>query len=259
MFQIRFLLAGTMQMCICVLIAALPWCVHLVSAQPPNPVPLPRTTFTAVASSEESPARSASKVLDGSRETFWHSKYSSGLAKLPHQITINFGGIRNIAGLVIWSRNDAVNNGLIGQYTISISAGGKFAPVARGAFANAKGPKRVTFKASAATAVQIAALTEAGGRGEFTSISEVDVLGYAGPIPAEEPAVYGRWGPQINMPHVPVAAALTPSGSVRVPSFSFLVMLGPNGMMRFNTGITCGRWTPLQLSAFRCSTKSWGV
>jgi galactose oxidase len=183
---------------------------------PANPVILPRGGFTAIASDQNSAGEAAGLVLDGNRDTFWHSKYDNGLVALPHTITITFGGSRNIAGVVILPRQDGGSNGNIGQYTIGAqsSAGAGFVRVASGTFADTRGPKTVTFAGRAAVAVRIIASTEAGNRGTWTSIAEVNILGYTGGIPAREAGRYGLMGPMINMPIVPVAAALLPNGRV---------------------------------------------
>jgi galactose oxidase len=183
---------------------------------PPNPIILSRAGFTATATSQNSAAVAPGNVLDGNRATFWDAKWSAPAAPLPHSITIAFGGSRNIAGLIILGRQDGRPNGHIGSYTIAASSGGgAFATVATGTFADARGPKTVTFAPRQATAVRITANTEAGGRGPWTTIAEVNVLGYSGAIPTANPQKFGQYSPMINMPIVPVAAALLPNGRVR--------------------------------------------
>jgi galactose oxidase len=183
---------------------------------PPNPAPLPPAGFTAAATDENSAVEAAGLVLDGNRDTFWHSKYDNGLVNLPHSITISFGGSRNVAGVVILPRQDGGANGHIGRFVISTSVGGTaFTDVANGAFADVQSAKTVTFTARAATALRITAFTEAGNRGQWTTIAEVNILGYTGAIPATQAGAFGQWSPVINMPLVPVAAALLPNGQVR--------------------------------------------
>jgi galactose oxidase len=182
---------------------------------PANPVILSRTGFTAVASDENSVTEAASLVLDGNEGTLWHSTYSGGIVNLPHSVTVDFGGSRNIAGLAILPRQDGNPNGHIGRFSIAASTDGNtYVEVAMGTFANTRGEKTVTFDARAATSVRITALSEAGGPAQLTSIAEVNVLGYTGSIPDTQAATYGLWGPLINMPLVPVAAALLPDGKV---------------------------------------------
>lgn len=186
------------------------------NSPPENPVILSRAGFTAVASSQQDSGLAAGNVLDGDGLTMWHSQWSP-LVNLPHTITISFGGgTRNVAGVVILPRQDGGSNGNIGQYTIGAqsSAGAGFVRVASGTFADTRGPKTVTFAGRAAVAVRIIASTEAGNRGTWTSIAEVNILGYTGGIPAREAGRYGLMGPMINMPIVPVAAALLPNGRV---------------------------------------------
>jgi galactose oxidase len=185
---------------------------------PPSPVILPRTGFTAVASDQNSAGEAAGLVLDGDRGSFWHSKYDNGLVNLPHSLTINFGGTRNIAGVMILPRQDGIPNGHIGGFTVATSTDGTaFTNVVSGTFADTLGEKTVTFTARAARAVRITGATEAGNRGQWTTIAEVNILGYTGTIPAVRAGTFGRWSNMINMPLVPVAAALLPNGQVRCP------------------------------------------
>jgi galactose oxidase len=178
---------------------------------------LSRAGFTAVASSQQDSGLAAGNVLDGDGLTMWHSQWSP-LVNLPHTITISFGGgTRNVAGVVILPRqdNNAGNkNGYIGQYTVEAILNGAATQVASGSFADTRGAKTVTFPARAATGIRIKALTEAGNRGQWTSIAEVNFLGYTGEIPGTQAGKFGLWSPVINMPLVPVAAALLPNGKV---------------------------------------------
>ena len=61
-------------------------------------------------------------------------------------------------------------------------------------------------------AVRLTCLTEAGGRGNYTSAAEINIIG---PVqtPADHAAI-GEWGPVIHFPLVPVAAAALPNNKV---------------------------------------------
>ena len=85
--------------------------------------PLPRTGWTAVASSAEDDAASSSSaldgaaanVLDGDEETIWHSEWSPDDEPLPHTITITMGDEPlEVAGLTYLPRQDGSSNGRIG-------------------------------------------------------------------------------------------------------------------------------------------------
>lgn len=73
--------------------------------------------------------------------------------------------------------------------------------------------KTVNFTAAPAMAVRLTCLTEAGGRGPWTSAAEINILGT--PQTPADPATIGEWGPLIDFPLVPVAAASLPGSKVR--------------------------------------------
>lgn len=84
--------------------------------------------------------------------------------------------------------------------------GTNFAPVAYGTFIDDNTLKTTTIVPTNARYVRIEALTEAGGRGPWTSAAEINIL------PADQaappgPAGKGSWGPTINFGLVPVSLA----------------------------------------------------
>ena len=108
----------------------------------PKMASLASTGWTAVASDQQG-NYPASYAVDGSRTTFWHSKYSPTPVPLPHSITINTHATRYISGLTYLPRQDASYNGNIGRYSISVSSDGTAwsAPVASGTWADDKSLK----------------------------------------------------------------------------------------------------------------------
>src|SRR5205814_3524488 len=123
---------------------------------------------------------------------------------LPHSITIDPGATRAVTGLTYLPRQDAARNGIIGDYTISVSTDGTGwgSPVARGSWADDRTPKTVTFASQQARYVRLTATSEAGNRGPWTSAAEVDLLGPG--------ARGGSWGPALGLPLVPVSAVVLP-------------------------------------------------
>src|SRR3954453_13129787 len=168
--------------------------------------PLPRAGWTAGASGA-SPACPAPNALDGNGTTIWHTVFGTGTIPLPHTLTVNMGASMTVAGLRYLPRQDASPYGTIGRYTISVSADGTSlgTPVASGQWADDRTAKTASFTAVSARFVRLTALSEAGGRGRWSSAAEVDVLGVA---PA--PGVGGRWDAPIGLPIVPVSAAVLP-------------------------------------------------
>jgi galactose oxidase len=187
---------------------------------------LPRASWYATASGSEFPAANApGKVLDGNLATLWHSAYTPAFDALPHTITVVFGGATNkVSGLIYRPRGDGGVNGRIGKYEIRLSTNGETFPaatVATGTFADTAAQKTVAFAATNAKAIQLKALSEAGGRGPWSSVGEILVLGK--PVTAASKKQVGAWGGLIPFPLVPVAAAVLPGGKV-LPSCSFWLL-----------------------------------
>jgi galactose oxidase len=138
---------------------------------------LPRTGWTATAS-DSYQWDPPSKVLDGDASSHWHSKWEDTPAPLPHHITIDMKSAKIISGLAYMPRQDASNNGNIGQYTIATSPDGtNFTTVAQGTWADTKATKTVTFTNGSARYVRLTGITEAGGRGPWSAAAEINVIG----------------------------------------------------------------------------------
>ncbi|MFC5056161.1 discoidin domain-containing protein [Saccharothrix xinjiangensis] len=184
--------------------------IRLLGA-PAAPVgPLDRTGWVATASDQETSGEDgrAANVLDGSPDTLWHSHWTSPVSPLPHWITLDTGRAQAIRGISVRTRGDGAN-GRIGDYRVQTSTDGTTfgAPVAQGSWPDTSGVHTATFTAQARY-VRLTALTEAGGRGPWTSAAEIDLLG---PVDA---GVLGAWGPVTGFPIVPVASALLPNNKL---------------------------------------------
>ncbi|WP_327412615.1 discoidin domain-containing protein [Streptomyces sp. NBC_01233] len=150
--------------------------------EPTAPV-LDRTGWTATASDEETAGENgrAANVLDGNTDTIWHSKWSGTATPLPHTLTIDMRQTSVVSALVYRPRANGPN-GRIGEYSISLSTDGQGwgTPVATGTLADDAGTKTLGFAPQGARFVRLTALTEAGGRGPWSSAAEIDVLGDPG-------------------------------------------------------------------------------
>ncbi|MEU7603470.1 discoidin domain-containing protein [Streptomyces sp. NPDC041003] len=150
--------------------------------EPTAPV-LDRTGWTATASDEETAGENgrAANVLDGNTNTIWHSKWSGTATPLPHTLTIDMRQTSVVSALVYRPRANGPN-GRIGEYSISLSTDGQGwgAPVATGTLADDAATKTLGFAPQGARFVRLTALTEAGGRGPWSSAAEIDVLGDPG-------------------------------------------------------------------------------
>ncbi|HET6358909.1 discoidin domain-containing protein [Streptomyces sp.] len=173
---------------------------------------LPRTGWTATASDEETTGRAAN-VLDSKADTIWHSRWSGTPQKLPHSITIDMQQPQTVSALVYQPRlstpNKASAHGRIGKYEISLSTDGKnWKAVSRGTLADDATVKTLDFTPQSARYVRLTAHTEAGNRGPWASAAEINLAGPA------DPAQHGSWGPKIDLPLVPAAAAVLPNNKL---------------------------------------------
>ncbi|WP_405532653.1 discoidin domain-containing protein [Streptomyces avidinii] len=150
--------------------------------EPTAPV-LDRAGWTATASDEEAAGENgrAANVLDGNVNTIWHSKWTGTPAPLPHSITVDMHRTAVVSALVYRPRTNSPN-GRVGEYSISLSADGQnwASPVATGTLADDAGAKALGFAPQGARFVRLTALTEAGGRGPWSSAAEIDLLGDPG-------------------------------------------------------------------------------
>ncbi len=175
---------------------------------PEATVDLSRAGWTATASDEETTGENgrAANVLDGSDATIWHSRWSGTAAPLPHTLTIDMKRATTVSALAYHPRTDGAN-GRAGAYTIATSTDGTTfrAPVAAGTWRDDDSVKTATFtRAESARYVRLTLTSEAGGRGPWSSASEIRLSGPA------SPAVHGSWGRIIGFPLVPVATAALP-------------------------------------------------
>ena len=146
---------------------------------------LPRTGWTAAADSQETAGEDgrAQNVLDGDTNSIWHTEYSDDEPALPHTLTVDMKKTYLVSGLSYLPRPAGSANGRIGQYTIVSSLDGVNwgDPVVSGAFEDTGVVQSITFAPQVARYVRLTALTEAGGRGPWSSAAEITLLGRADP------------------------------------------------------------------------------
>ncbi|KAJ4247483.1 hypothetical protein NW762_013159 [Fusarium torreyae] len=157
-----------------------------------------------------------SKAIDGDRNSFWHTAYGDNDPEPPHYYTIDMKTIQNVNGLSVLPRQDGSDHGWIARHNVFLSTDGKNwgNPVAFGNWYADNTEKYSNFETRRARFVRLVAITGANGQ-PWTSIAEINVFkasSYKSPQPG-----LGRWGPTLDFPIVPVAAAVEPtSGKVLV-------------------------------------------
>jgi lysophospholipase L1-like esterase len=165
--------AGTCGAC------ALPAC----NAPPPGPATVPQATWQLWqfdSEDEELVAgyAAAPAAFDGDPLTFWRSRGQPAPTILPHELSINLGGLYQLTGLRYLPRQDGVSEGRIGQYEFYVSSDGATwgSPVANGTFANSGAEQEVQFPVTTGQFVRLRALSEVAG-GEATAVAELTMLG----------------------------------------------------------------------------------
>lgn len=180
------------------------------AAQPAAPVAaaqIDRGGWTVTADSSQA-GNAASNVLDGATNSFWHTQFNPSVAPLPHSITIDMKQVFQVNSLTYLPRQDGSRNGNIGRHTIQLSLDGQTfgPPVAIGTYLDDSVLKTTIFSTAPARYVRLTALTEAGGRGQWTSAAEINIFSSTNPTPP--PTGVGQWSPTIDIPLVPVSAGL---------------------------------------------------
>lgn len=139
---------------------------------------LDRTGWQASADSEETQgeAGQASRAIDGSVGTFWHTAYHPSIDPLPHTLTLDMQYVASVDGLRYLPRQDEGTNGVIQDYRIEVSADGDAWQVAHEGQFTDKNVALVTFDPVTARYVRLVALSAQNG-GQFAGAAEVDVQG----------------------------------------------------------------------------------
>jgi len=175
---------------------------------------LARTGWVATADTQETANENAraQNVLDGNASTIWHNRYTGVTPKLPHTLTVDMRKAQSIGGLTYLPRPDGSANGRIGRYQIATSLNGTTwtTRIAEAGFPDNSALQTVVFPAVTARYVRVKALSEAGGRGPWSSAAEINILGPSGSVVPGS----GSFSAPVGFPLVPVAAAQLPNGKI---------------------------------------------
>jgi phospholipase C len=128
----------------------------------------------------QEPADAATNAIDGKPTTYWHTRWSGTADPLPHEIQLDLGSARTVTGLAYLPRQDGSANGRIGSYEVYLSndANAWGSPVRTAAFTDDGVLKKVWWLPTTARYLRLRTLTEAGGRGPWTSAAELTPLGW---------------------------------------------------------------------------------
>lgn len=116
-------------------------------------------------------------AIDGSPDTFWHSRWSGSVAQPPHHLVIDMGKPIDVAAVVYTARQDGNRNGRVKDYEVYLSLDGKQwgEPVAKGAFGNANEQTVKLDKPTRGRFLKFVVLGEQAGQ-PYAAIAELDVV-----------------------------------------------------------------------------------
>lgn len=104
-----------------------------------------RSNWKIVSYDSQHGGNEATKVIDNSAATFWHTEYSGSTPAMPHEIVIDMAKSYMVTEVIYTGRNDGSSNGTIKDYEIYLSNDqNKWgSAVAMGQFANTSSPQTV--------------------------------------------------------------------------------------------------------------------
>ncbi|GLV82376.1 hypothetical protein Slala03_20650 [Streptomyces lavendulae subsp. lavendulae] len=184
---------------------------------PTGSTPVPQQDWTLVsADSQETAAENgaAANAFDGNPATLWHTAWSAGKpAALPHEIRIDLGARYTVDSLGYLPRQDGGANGRIGGYEVYVSdtTADWGTPAATGTLADTPAAKTVPLALRTGRYLRLRALTEAGGRGPWTSAAEITLTGRPTPFPADATLVNSASTTCLDLPHSATAPGTRPT------------------------------------------------
>lgn len=151
------------------LLACVLLCASAIAAEPQN-------VIVRASTDSEAPGYEGYRALDGDPNTMWHTRWQSNETKHPHDLTIDLGASRSIAGFSYLPRKGG-GNGTIKDYEFYVSQDGKKfgKPVSQGAFKYRNAENVIQFaKATKARYIRLRSLTETHGL-KWASVAELTV------------------------------------------------------------------------------------
>jgi len=136
-----------------------------------------RSAWKVVSYDSQHGGNEASKAIDGSTDTFWHTEWSGGTPNHPHEIVIDMAKTYMVTEVIYNTRCDGNMNGAIKDYEIYLSNDvNKWgSPVARGQFANTTAAQVATLaQPSEGRYLRLVSKSEINGNA-YASASEISI------------------------------------------------------------------------------------
>ncbi|QKX64627.1 uncharacterized protein TRUGW13939_11802 [Talaromyces rugulosus] len=178
----------------------------LYQAEPYDSKRLDRGVWKASCDSENT-GYECSKAIDGNNATFWET---AGNTTYPHFITVDIGSKQNVSGIAMIPRRDGSQNGWIVKHRVFTSTDGNNwgQPVAYGIWYSDDSEKLAVIEPQPVRYVRLESLSGATDS-QTTSIADLNIYG-ANSYNVKNSNL-GEWGATIDLPIVPVAAAVEPN------------------------------------------------
>ena len=136
-----------------------------------------KVVYVTVRVDSEAEGYEGARAMDGDPRSLWHTKWSDGETKHPHEIVVDLGAVYEIEGFRCLPRVDCVN-GAIKDYEFFVSTSDREfgPPAAKGTVFHSTGRDPIPLSPKKqGRYVKLRALSEHGGRG-WTSIAELQIL-----------------------------------------------------------------------------------
>jgi hypothetical protein len=128
--------------------------------------------------SSAEPGYGAEQAIDGDPRTIWHTAWTGGEARFPHELEIGFTNGFRMSGFTLLPRQDDNRNGWIKDFVVWVSDDGSNwgQPVAQGSLGNDSARKTVAFPAPKQGRFLRLVANSGHTDGPWASVAELEVL-----------------------------------------------------------------------------------
>ncbi len=144
-----------------------------------NLIPFEQLKLVSFSSQNQSNNRKAIFAIDGRPDSLWHSSWSDGLTKHPHELIIDLGKRYHVSGFHYLARQDGGWNGAFAEteFYVSDSPTEFEQPATRITFAKSRNPQPARLATSlAGRYVKVRILSEVNGK-DWASAADIGVTG----------------------------------------------------------------------------------